>query len=116
MTVTAPPGPPARQAGPAVPPRRRRVVGTLPVLLPLLAFALLVLGGVTTSSIGFAGLREDPGAPHGLQLGDPQSTRPDEFMTESPIWLGQTALGFAQRVNPLSVSPAFFAQLPSGPV
>lgn len=122
MAVTAPAGTPS---GPtesetvvASPPesRRTRVIGALPVLLPLLAFALLVLGGVTTSSIGFEGLREDPGAPHGVQIGDPQSTRPDEFMTESPIWLGQIAVGPGHPADPLSVSPDFFAQLPDGPV
>lgn len=115
----ADPGHPA--PAPATPPRRPRsrrdrVIGGMPVWLPLLAFVLLVLGGVTSSSIGFSGLREDPAAPQGFELGDPQSTRPDEFMTESPIWLGQIAVGFHHPVNPLSVSPDFFAQLPAGPV
>ena len=109
----------AAEAEAPEPPRtapRRRWVRTLPFLLPLAAFAVLVLTGVTTSNIGAPGLREDPSAPHGLQIGDSQEVRSDEFMTESPIWLGQIAIGPGQAVNPLNAPPNFFAQLPSGPV
>ncbi len=91
--------------------RRHRVI-----LVPLVIYAALIIVGVTTSSIGAPFLREDPAAPLGFQLGQSQLIRSDEYNTESALWLGQMAEGFAQLHDPLSVSPAYFAQLPAGPV
>lgn len=88
----------------------------LPVVLPFAVYLLLVLGGITNSNIGVAELRQDPAHPYGAQIGHPEEVRRDEFMTESPLWLGQMAVGSGDAVNPLSVSPDFFAQLPDGPV
>ncbi|MDT0141100.1 hypothetical protein [Microbacterium sp. PRC9] len=70
--------------------------------------------GVTTSSIGVGLLREDPSEPLGFQIGGSQPIRSDEYNTESTLWLGQMAAGFGHLIDPLSVSPAFFAQLPVG--
>ncbi len=88
----------------------------LAVLLPLLAFGVLILTGVTNSNIGVSLLREDPSHPVGRQFFGAQAIRSDEYLTESPLWLGQMAVGLGQERNPLTVSPDFFAQLPDGPV
>jgi hypothetical protein len=87
-------------------------------LVPLAGYLLLVLLGVTNSNIGVSLLREDPENPTGTQLGASQAIRSDEYNTESTLWLGQMAMGSETGgdVNPLTVSPAFFAQLPDGPV
>jgi len=98
------------------PPRRRLQKPSLVVLVPLLAYVVLVLLSITTSSIGIAGMREDPAHPLGWQLGEALKVRSDEYSTESPIWLGQMAIGPGDAVTPLAVSPDFFAQLPDGPV
>ncbi|MFT4211444.1 MAG: hypothetical protein QM626_06180 [Microbacterium sp.] len=79
-------------------------------------YFVLVLLGVTTSSIGTASLREDPESPLGLQIGQSQTIRSDEYGTESPLWLGQSARAGAEGETPLSASNDFFAQLPEGPV
>lgn len=88
----------------------------LPVALPLALYLILTLAGITNSNIGVAPLRQDPAKPYGIQIGSAQAVRSDEFMTESTITLGQIAVGAGDPVNPLSVSPNFFSQLPSGPV
>lgn len=92
----------------------RRVARALPLVLPCLFYLLLSVAGVTNSNIG--ALREDPRDPAGIELGQPQSIRADEFMTESPIGLGWITSGSRGIDNPLSVPPNFFHQLPSGPV
>lgn len=82
---------------------------------PVLVYLVLVLGGITNSNIGVYWLREDPGDPEGLQIGQSQVVRSDEYTTESPIWLGEIARDGQDALNPLTVSNDFFAQLPSGP-
>ncbi|NYF15851.1 hypothetical protein HDC37_000663 [Microbacterium sp. AK009] len=59
-------------------------------------------------------LRENPAEPLGLQFGQSQAVRSDEYGTESPIWLSEMARGGESALNPLTVSNAFFAQIPSG--
>ena len=83
---------------------------------PVIVYLLLVLAGITNSNIGVYWLREDPGSPEGLQIGQSQAVRSDEYTTESPIWLGEIARDGEDALNPLTVSNNFFAQLPSGPV
>lgn len=85
-------------------------------VVPLVVYLILVLLGMTTSNIGVSALREDPSDPLGVQLGQSQEIRSDEWGTESPIWLGQLARDGAEDTSPLSVSNDFFAQIPSGPV
>ena len=97
---------------------RERAIGS-PLLglgLAIVVYALLVVFGVSTSSIGADVLREDPHHPHGIEIGKPQPIRSDEYMTESPISLGWFTAGGRDIDNPLSVPPNFFHQLPSGPV
>lgn len=94
--------------------RRKPIV--LAIVLPVLIYLALSIAGVTTSSIGVSSLREDPSRPSGVQLGEPQEIRSDEYATESPIWLGEIARGGQDAVTPLSVSNDLFAQLPDGPI
>jgi hypothetical protein len=85
------------------------------VVLPVLAYLLLVLTGTTTSSIGTAPLRQDPAAPLGHQLGASLSIRSDEFLTASTYALGVTATGVADDLNPLTASYTFVSLLGDGP-
>lgn len=88
----------------------------LHLLVPLAVYLVLVLFGITTSSIGVSTLRQDPQHPIGIEVMHASSVRSDEYNTESPLWLGRIASGFEETGNPLSVSPDFFSQLPDGPV
>lgn len=83
-------------------------------VVPTVVYVILVLLGITNANIGVWMLREDPSSPQGLQLGQSQAVRSDEYGTESPIWLSELARGGASALNPLTVSNAFFAQIPSG--
>ncbi|MDF2506657.1 MAG: hypothetical protein K0Q52_516 [Microbacterium sp.] len=85
-------------------------------IAPTAIYLVLILLGVTTSSIGVDFLRQDPTAPLGFQFGASQAIRSDEYNTESALWLGQMAVGFGHLTDPLSVFPGFFAQLPVGPI
>jgi hypothetical protein len=82
--------------------------------VPVLLYLLLVLGGITNSNIG--ALRADPEHPAGIELGQPQKLRGDEFMTQSPLFLGWITTGGQGIDNPLNVAPNVLQQLPSGPV
>jgi hypothetical protein len=67
----------------------------------LAAYAVLVLTGATTSSIGMPHLRENPDAPLGDQWGDPRGIRSDEYNAFSPIALSVMATGGAPTLSPL---------------
>ena len=82
---------------------------------PVLLYVLLVLLGVTQSSIGIGNLREDPAAPTGIMIGPGLGIRSDEFLTSTPIRLGAAATGAAEDFNPLTADQGFFTQVPSGP-
>lgn len=88
--------------------------GALPWAVPCLVYVLLCLGGVTQSSLG--ALHQGASGSTAHQIGQAQPIRSDEFMTETPIWLGWITAGGHGATDPLSVPPNFFAQLPSGPV
>lgn len=102
--------------------RRVRVaVGRVPttawwVGLPVLVYLVLVLGGVTQSSIGISTLRVDPDAPTAGMIGGGVGIRSDEYLTSSPLLLGVIETGQADDGNPLTAPEGFFTQLPSGPV
>lgn len=85
-------------------------------IAPVVVYLVLVLAGVTNANIGVGMLREDPSNPLGLQIGQSQAVRSDEYGTESPIWLGEMTGPGGGSLNPLTVSNSFFAQLPSGPL
>ncbi|WP_243076978.1 hypothetical protein [Microbacterium sp. SS28] len=105
-TATANPQPNGRDAS-----RLRR---RLPIVVPVIAYLILVLLGVTTSNIGIGSLREDPADPEGLQFGYNQPIRSDEYGTGSPLWLGEIARGGAEPITPLSAPEGLLAQLPEG--
>ncbi|MGY4643124.1 DUF7657 domain-containing protein [Cellulomonas sp. URHB0016] len=87
-----------------------RIVG------PVVVYLVLVLLGVTMSSVGISTMRQDPAHPHGLQLGEPVELRSDEYLTSMPFNLGVTATGSSESLNPLTAPHGFISQLPSGPV
>jgi hypothetical protein len=78
-------------------------------------YLILVLLGASQSSIGSPMLRQDPAHPLGHQIGSPQSIRSDEFLTDTPIALGEIAAAEAYTSNPLTQPPNFLHQIPSGP-
>jgi hypothetical protein len=82
----------------------------------VLVYVVLVLGGVTQSSIGISTLRVDPAAPTPLMIGGGVGIRSDEYLTSSPLLLGVIETGQADDGNPLTAPEGFFTQLPSGPV
>ncbi|HWB35064.1 MAG TPA: hypothetical protein VHA75_03475, partial [Rugosimonospora sp.] len=85
-----------------------RIVG------PIAVYVVLVLAGVTLSSIGL--LREDPAHPQGIQIGAALPIRSDEYLTTTPLNLGVAATGSTASLNPLTAEHGFTSQLSSGPV
>ena len=86
------------------------------VIVPVAVYLVLVLGGITQSSIGITSLREDPRNPSGTMLGDAQAIRSDEWLSVTPVVLGVMATGSTGDLNPLAAEQQFMAILPSGPV
>ena len=97
-----------------VPERLRRLPWR--IVGPVVAYVVLVLLGVTMSSIGISGMRQDPANPNGHQLGESLQIRSDEFLTSTPFNLGVTATGSPDSLNPLTAPHGFTSQLSSGPV
>lgn len=83
---------------------------------PIALYVFLVLLGVTQSSIGIVGMRENPAAPTGTMLGGPLAIRTDEYLTSTPLTIGVTASGSTENLNPLTAPQGFFTLLPTGPV
>ena len=83
---------------------------------PLLIYVTLVLAGITQSSIGIDGLREDAANPSGIMIGPGLPIRSDEYLTSTPILLGVAATGQADDDNPLTAPQGFFTLVPDGPV
>ena len=96
--------------------RRRLRLSRWWVWGPIALYAVLVLAGVTQSSIGIDGLREDPAHPSGLMIYSAESIRSDEFLTSTPLSIGVTASGSADTFNPLTAPQGFFTMLPTSPV
>jgi hypothetical protein len=86
------------------------------VAVPVALYALLVLLGVTQSSIGIAALRENPASPTGVMVGGPVAIRTDEYLTSTPLAIGVTATGNADDFNPLTAAQGFSTMFPSTPV
>ena len=72
------------------------------VIVPVAVYLVLVLGGITQSSIGITSLREDPRNPSGTMLGDAQAIRSDEWLSVTPVVLGVMATGSTDDLNPLA--------------
>lgn len=79
-------------------------------------YLVLVLGGVTQSSIGIPGLRADAAHPLGLQIGGAVGVRSDEYLTSTPLVLGVEATGEPDDLDPLTAPQGFLSQIPAGPV
>ena len=86
------------------------------VIVPVAVYLVLVLAGITQSSIGIASMREDPADPSGTMIGDARSIRSDEWLSVTPVVLGVMATGSTEDLNPLAAEQQFMAILPSGPV
>src|SRR6185436_10606214 len=86
------------------------------VIIPVAVYVVLVLAGVTQSSIGIGSLREDPTHPSGTMIGEARSIRSDEWLTSMPVAIGVTATGSTDYLNPLAAPQQFLSSLPSGPV
>ncbi len=86
------------------------------VIVPVAVYLVLVLAGITQSSIGITSLREDPGDPSGTMIGDARAIRSDEWLSVTPVVLGVMATGSTEDLNPLAAEQQFLAILPSGPV
>lgn len=86
------------------------------VVGPVLVYLVLVLGGVSQSSIGIPLLRQDPTAPTGHQVGGSVGIRSDEFLTSTPLLLGAAVSGSPDDHNPLTAPQGFTTQMPAGPV
>lgn len=84
--------------------------------VPVLLYILLVLFGVSQSSIGIDNLREDPANPTGVMLGGARPIRSDEYLTSTPLAIGVLATGSAEDFNPLTGPQGFSTQFPSTPV
>lgn len=99
--------------------RSTRLYGTrayrIEVLAPLLIFALVVIFGISTSSLNIYSLREDPDIKHGLTIGEPRPIRTDEWLTWTPNDLYALATGQPGH-SPLSQKRDFLHQISGGGV
>ena len=96
--------------------RRRLRLSRWWVWGPIALYAVLVLAGVTQSSIGIDGLRGDPAHPSGLMIDHAVSIRSDEYLTSTPLSIGATASGSTETLNPLTAPQGFFTMLPTSPI
>ncbi|RJT78263.1 hypothetical protein D6T63_12060 [Arthrobacter cheniae] len=80
----------------------------------VVSYVLLVLLGVTTSSIGIDHLRQDPSQPLGLQFGEANSIRSDEYNAYSPIALSVIATGGAPTLSLLGAQADVVHRFTSG--
>lgn len=97
-----------------LPSRLRGSLGDrLEILLPLLAYLVVVLSRASTSSLGIDFLRRDPSSPLGTTWGTPNMVRSDEWLTQTPIELNVLALGHSSH-SPLAESADVIFQISSG--
>lgn len=83
-------------------------------IVMVLAFGVLVVLGVTTSSLGISYLAQDPENPLARVLGEPQKIRSDEFNIWSPVWLSIMNTGSIPTLSPLGVPGNLAHRYPSG--
>jgi len=94
-------------------PQRRSWGAIAGVVIPLVVYVVIVLSGASLSSIGTAGLREDPAHPLGTQWGDARDLRSDEYLTQSSQELAVLATGHSTH-SVLARGPDVTFQLSSG--
>lgn len=109
----APPTSSSETVEPAPPPVRRLLSGARRrplrawAAVVLLGYLLLVVAGVTTSSLGISLLRDDVAVePPGLVAGQPRAIRSDEFLRTTPWRLGLMEAGSDDFASPLSFPDA----------
>lgn len=78
------------------------------------AYAVMVLLGATTSSIGMGHLRQDPENPLGTQLGLSSGIRSDEYNAYSPIALSVMATGGAPTLSEMGARADLVHRFTSG--
>ena len=77
-------------------------------------YALLVITGATTSSIGVDELRQDPARPEGHQIGSSSLIRSDEYNAFSPIVISIMATGATPTTSYLAAPADVVHRYPSG--
>lgn len=80
----------------------------------LLAYTVVVVLGVNTSSIGMGHLRQDPENPLGLQFGESRFIRSDEYNAFSPIALSVMATGAAPTLSAMGARADLVHRFSSG--
>lgn len=83
-------------------------------LIMLLGFGVLIVLGITTSSIGIGYLAQDPDNPLARGVGDPQRIRSDEYNIWTPVWMSIMNTGTVPTLSPLGVSGGLAHRYPSG--
>lgn len=82
--------------------------------LAMVVFAVLILCGITTSSMGIPLLAQDVHHPMAVQLGQSQFIRSDEFNVNTPIALSMLATGGGPTLSPLAASADLVQRFTTG--
>jgi hypothetical protein len=82
-------------------------------VITILVFAVLVLLGITTSSIGISELRQDPANPLGWQFGNSRPIRSDEIHAYSAIVISILATHGAPSLSPLAARADLIHRFPT---
>jgi hypothetical protein len=82
-------------------------------LITLLVFVVLVLFGITTSSVGISELRQDPANPLGWQFGTSRPIRSDEIHAFSAIVISILATQGAPSLSPLAARADLVHRFPT---
>ena len=80
----------------------------------VVGYVVLVLAGITTSSVGSPPLLDDPSAPPGLIVGSPDSIRSDEFVRSTPWISGIMKAGGPSFSTPLTYRDSALVATPLG--
>lgn len=79
-----------------------------------LAYLVVILAGITTSSLGMDTLRVDPTASHDDYTGTLQWIRSDEYNVITPIQLSEMATGGQPTLSPLGAEASLIHRYPVG--
>ena len=82
-------------------------------LITVLVFVVLVLFGITTSSVGISELRQDPANPLGWQFGKSRPIRSDEIHAFSAIVISILATHGAPSLSPLAARADLVHRFPT---
>lgn len=79
----------------------------------VVGYLLLVLFGVTQSSLAYSFMLQDPAHPTGTTIGEPRGIRSDEFGVDTPLLLGLSAAGSDSVDAPLSAPDDLISAVPT---